>query len=650
MIIAADAQRFGRAGALTVLLGLVICLCLQASPPQAQAPDRPLLVEDRSTVYQRILTRPGAALHAEPGGAVLRDYPPFQPFYVFQRQDGWLRVGPSPFAPPSGWTEARATVDWRQNIVAAFTNSAGRNRQVIFDTQDSLQTLLNHEALLDMQAELLRQADSGQMGDERGVVSVEPAEYVNIRDELYIMPILDFTEDYHPLTYEPQLLMKIASVPLREEEPAPPTEVAAEFDAGVVFVFDTTLSMDPFIERTRIAVDRIVRDLRGTEVGDLINFGIVAFRDNADAVPGLDYRTRVLLPLERRTDQTVVLEVIQEATQVTTVSSPGFNEDSLAGVEDAIDLMDWEPDGETPFQGRYILLVTDAGPKDPRDPNARSDIGPAELQREAQDRGIVIMTLHLKSPSGGLAQHEYAEANYRQLSRFGDNTYYYPIEGGSPDAFEARVSTVVTALTDIIRLARGEAPTLSPEEVGQEIIDLGRAMQLAWLGRQRGTVVPDVIEGWISERAAENPRALAVEPRLLVTKNEMATMADLLRETLTLAEAVRGSDDADAFFTQVREIVARMAQDPDRLVNPAAESLGDALEFLEDLPYQSQIMAMTPERWGQSAMQRRQIMDGMHQKLVQYTKWLQDPTVWTSLYDGSPDGEYVFAMPFDVLP
>ena len=40
----------------------------------------------------------------------------------------------------------------------------------------------------------------------------------------------------------------------------------------------------------------------------------------------------------------------------------------------------------------------------------------------------------------------------------------------------------------------------------------------------------------------------------------------------------------------------------------------------------------------------------MRQKLVQYSKWLHDPDVWTALYSGAPDGEYVFAMPFDVLP
>ncbi|MEC7256673.1 MAG: VWA domain-containing protein, partial [Pseudomonadota bacterium] len=168
--------------------------------------------------------------------------------------------------------------------------------------------------------------------------------------------------------------------------------------------------------------------------------------------------------------------------------------------------------------------------------------------------------------------------------------------------------------------------------------------------RREGAQAPDVIEGWVSEKAIEDPARLAIEPRLLVTKNEMATMVDLLSQLLTLGEQARGAEDAANFFTQVRDVVARMAQNPDRLVNTESETLGGALEFLEDLPYESQLMLTTEDRWAQSAMNRRQILDGMRQKLVQYRKWLLNPDVWTPLYDGAPDGEYVFAMPFDVLP
>jgi hypothetical protein len=182
------------------------------------------------------------------------------------------------------------------------------------------------------------------------------------------------------------------------------------------------------------------------------------------------------------------------------------------------------------------------------------------------------------------------------------------------------------------------------------MVELGRAMQLAWLGARQGTQAPDVIRGWLTDKAVENPAKLAVEPRLLLTKNELATMAELLDNLVRLGEQAQDSGDAYSFFGQVRGVIADMAQNPDRVVNAEADTLGGALEYLEQLPYRSQLLQMTEDRWGQSAMLRRTILDGMRQKLVQYRKWLYDDTVWTALYDGAPDGEHVFAMPFDVLP
>ncbi len=633
-----------------VVLAAVAALTLALGVPDAEAQSdrRPLLKEGRKTVFQRVLTRPGALLHAAPGGEGARVYPAFQPLYVYGRDGDWVEVGPSISAPPEGWVRAASVTDWKQNIVAAFTNPAGRQRQVLFDTEDRLRALMGHEALREMQTQILGEVLSGQVSPERGVVAAEPPVFVNIVDRLYLMPILDFAQDLHPLNYEDNLLMKVASVPLQEAPQA--GGVGDTFDVGIVFVFDTTQSMEPYISRTQSAVQQVVRDVRGTEVGTRVQFGVVAFRDSPAAAPELEYRTRTLLPLQRRRDQTEVLATIRAATNVASVDSPGFNEDSLAGVEDAIDLTDWTAGGGDPFDARIVILITDAGPKAPGDPNARSSIGVRELQRAAQDKGVTVMTLHLKTTAGGPDQHSYAAAAYQDLSRFGGQSYYYGIDGGAPAAFEATVTRVVTALTDVIRRARQETPVLSEAETGEELLNLGLAIQLAYLGRRDGTQAPDVIEGWVSEKAVETPSRLAIEPRLLVTKNEMATMADLLAQLLDLGEAARGAEDAANFFSQVRDVVARMAQNPDRLVNVDSDTLGGALEFLEDLPYESQLMLTTEARWSQSAMNRRQILDGMRQKLTQYRKWLLDPAIWTPLWDGAPDGEYVFAMPFDVLP
>lgn len=636
------------------LLGVCLLAATVLSPalPAVAQAERPMLVEGTDTIYRRVLTRPGTELSANPQGDVLQRFPAFQPLYVFEEMPGWLRVGPSVNQPPQGWVPEPGVIAWKQNIVAAFTNAAGRSRQVMFQTEADLRAFMEHEAAGAMQEQYLSQADNGQIDPGTGVVAVEPAEFVSVQDQLYLMPILSFVEDVHPMNYEETLLMQLASVPLDEEADAlPPTAGVGsnEFDVGIVFVLDTTQSMEPYINRTQRAVRKIVDDIRGTDVGELINFGAVAFRDNSDVVPGLDYRTRELIPLERRDDQTPVVRAIEAAGDVAGVSSVGFNEDSLAGVEDALDQTNWDQGGENPFDARIIVLVTDAGPKDPRDPNARSAIGPAELQRDAEGKGVVIMTLHLKTDAGQ-GNHDYAAGRYRALSSFGQQQYYYPIEGGSEDRFEQTVTRLVTALTDHVRLARGEETVLPPEETGTELEELGLWIRLRYLGARQGTRAPDVFEAWVSEKAVENPVKPAFEPRLLVTRNELATMAEFIGELVRLGEQMRDADDAASFFDQVQEVVVGMAGNPDTLVDTTSETLGGALEFLERLPYRSQIMNMDQETWGSSAMVRLPVLDGLHQKLTQYRKWLHDSSVWTSLYEGSPDGEHVFAMPFDILP
>lgn len=622
----------------------------ETAPAQTQ---RPLLLEGTETVYQRVLTKPGALLRGAPDGAVQDQLPAFQPLYVYARQGDWLAIANSNAGGPTGWIAEAEAVEWRQNIVGAFTNRASRERQFFFDTEEQLRWLMGHEALLQVQERLLAQAEAGIIDGAEGVVAIEPEEFVNIREELYLMPILDFVEDLHPVNYEDVLLMQVASVPKEAAKPATPEKkgTAGEFDVGIVFVLDTTQSMEPYIAATQAVLQNTVRDIAGTEIGELVNFGAIGFRDSTDAVPELEYRTRTLIPLTRRQDQSPVVAAIASATDVARANSPGFNEDSLAGVEDAIDAIDWDQMGVgDPIDARYVILVTDAGPKDPRDPNARSEIGVAELQADAEGRNIVVMTLHLKTPAGASGNHDYAASRYRTLSRFAGREYYFPIEGGSQEAFAATAQRLVTALTDHVRVARGQEAVLGDDETGDDLLALGRAMRLAYLGSTRGTQAPSVIEGWVSDKAVEAPRETVIEPRLLVTKNELATMAELLDNLVRLGEQSRDTQDAYSFFGQVRGVIADMAQNPDRLVNPDTETLGGALEYLERLPYQSTLLQMTEDRWGQSAMLRRSVIDGMRQKLTQYRKWLFDPTVWTALYEGAPDGELVYAMPFDVLP
>lgn len=634
---------------LRIALAGVFAWCIGLPATASSQDRRPLLVEDRQTIFQRVLTRPHATLHAEADGPLTSPLSPFEPFYVYAQEDDWLEVGRSMFRGPDGWVRTDATVPWRQNIVAAFTNPAGRERNLFFHDRERLEFVLHHEASVETAARYRQASIAGSPVPASGVLAVEPGEFVDIRSRLYLLPILEFVEDFHPATFEPFLMLKVASLPL-DGAPAvgdAETDAMAGFDVGVVFVIDTTLSMDPFIDETLAQMQSVVARIGDTDIGERVHFGLWGFRDNPEAAPGLEYRTREYLPLARRDGFDAIIQALRRM-EATRTNSPGFPEDSIAGVEDAVEKTNWAPDGRS-FGGRYVVLVTDASPKAPGDPNARSDLDPASLQQRARELGIAIITLHLKTPSGR-ANHAAAESAYRALARFDDAAFYYPIEGGDRAAFGRQVRAFVDGFTNHVREAMGQAP--EPTDVEDAAFDrLGLAMRLAYLGERTGTAAPPVFETWVADKALEDGRVSALQPRLLITKNELSTLRTVVNTVLDIAERGQGATDQVSFFNQIKDAMVRMSQNPDTLVNADFDTLGGAFgEVLADLPYQSEIMEITESRWMNSSTLQREVLDRLRGRLLLYERWHDDPANWTALAEDAPDGEHVFAMPFSALP
>lgn len=627
--------------ALATLAGLAGFAGL-ASPVVAQT--HPLAIDGKPTVFQRVLTRGHVDALTAPDGAVAQSLYAFSPLYVYAKQDAWVQVGRAATA-PEFWLKDDQVVAWNQNIVAAFTNPSNRSRQVMFDTVDGLRALMNHENVAAMQAELLQQADENSLEPASGVNSVEPANFVDIQDHFYVLPILGYVSERHPLSVNENLLLNVASIP---DTQAPPDRSADDFDAGVVFVIDTTQSMDPYIRRCRAMLEQIVQTAGTTDVGKRINFGIIGFRDDPSVAAGVEYRVKEFAPLMRRDSNDPVVAAIG-TTKAAAASTRGFNEDSIAGVSYALNQTEWAPGGKA-FDGRFIILVTDAGPNMLGDPGAESDLDAASLNVVAQDKGVVILTLHLLTAAGGGGNHAYAKTEYQNLSKFGDHSFYYSIPDGSEQDFQAQGDKLLLAITDQIRDAMGQAPQQAAADVPDGFDALGPALRLAWLGRQQGTEAPAVISSWVSQLSVEDGVRNAVSPRLLVTKNQLATMAEFLDGFITLGEQLESSEGAATFFTQIREMVLRMSQNPDRLVNPTAEGVGDAMEFLQDLPYRSELLGLTADTWMASPDKRRSVLDGLRPKLAQYRNLLNDATVWTSIYTETDPGDQVYAMPLELLP
>ena len=640
-----------------VLLAGALVAALPARKAEAQE-RRPLLVEGTSTVYQRILTRPGAPRSGVPGGPPVAAYPAFQPLYVFARDGDWLEVGGAAALPPGGWVAEARVIPWRHNIVAAFANPAGRERQLLFKDLDSLERLISHEALVSLSMRWRQLAEEGRAPEESGVISIEPSEYVDINDPetFYVLPILEFIEDFHPMNFEAFLKMRVVSIPLTEEEPENremQEQALQQADAGIVLVLDATQSMEPYIEETLEVVGETIERIKGGPIGDRVHVGVIGFRDNPDAAQGLEYRVRTFAPLARDAGIETPLNALARM-KAARVSSTGFDEDSFAAVKHALERTEWTPDDHA-FAKKFVILVTDAGPKRPGDPNAETDINAPALRAMAKELGVGLIAIHLQTPDG-IANHEYAAQQYRELTSRLGHTFHYPVTGGREEFGTQIRATITRVMTQLESNLRGDLTAIPEADPagnlpeGAELDVLGLAMELAYLGEVLDTRAPEVFEAWIADRALEDARKISVEPRLLITKNQLSTLSEVLSTVLEVGERTQGGG-ANNFFNQLKGAVLRMANDPRMLVNAEFETLGSAFgEFLEGLPYRSRIMEITEDRWENMGTGRRQIIDDLRGRFLLYERWHDDPDLWVPLYDNAPDGEHVFAMPFEALP
>ncbi len=172
----------------------------------------------------------------------------------------------------------------------------------------------------------------------------------------------------------------------------------SELRTSIVFVIDTTISMKPYIDRTREAVRKIYDAIQKAGLADKVAFGLVAFRSSTEKTPALEYTSKVLSDLRdgrQRTEFENALAAAEEAK----VSSHSFNEDAFAGLKTALDKLNWAP-----YQSRIMLLITDAGPIRNDDPYSTTGMNEAEIADMASAKGVRTFVLHLRTPLAEKAQ------------------------------------------------------------------------------------------------------------------------------------------------------------------------------------------------------------------------------------------------------
>jgi len=621
--------------------------------------DRPLLMAGKHSLYQRVLSVPGARIASEPGGQVRTAVVPFTAFYVYARREQggreWLDLGMDRYGRRAGWLPAADCIEWNHGLTAAFRDPAGHDRVLLFKDSDSLRRLAGQSDLQAYQR-LYGEALQGQLSADSPVVAIQPSGHIDIREDFYLVPIHSHEDVY--LGSEKARLLQVSSVPLAG---AADSAGQRAYTAGLVFVIDSTLSMQPYIERTQEAVTTIFDTLGEADLLGQVNFGLVAYRDNLAAAPGLDYLVRTYVDLDEGRDADGFFSRLKSLRDAG-VSSQDFTEDAYAGVKQAIEAINWAG-----HDARYIVLVTDAGARDADDPLSSTGLDAERLQQMAQEKGIAVFVLHLLTAATMPDQPADAE-QYRRLADFpGIGSLYYGVPTGDVEEFGRVLDALAGQITGQVRMASAnqELPaTVAASDNAQlaelqaRVEKLGYALRLRYLQQTGDGELPSVFDAWLLDRDFRDPARTTLEVRVLLTRDQLSDLSDVLTQVLEAAED--GLLSPQNFLSELQSLAATATRDPEQLgatttttagTGNSLADLGFMREYIEDLPYTGEVMGLSLDDW-QSWSTRQQVafLNRLEEK-VSYYRALHDHTdLWVSLDGGPVSGDSVYPVELEQLP
>lgn len=641
------------------LVSLAALLIVALGTPHGSASAqqaRPLTLEGKQALYQRVVAIPGAAVSATAGARATQPVTPFTVFYVYAREDidgeQWLRVGLDSRGNIRGWLPASQAVAWRQTLTVGFKDTAEQPRVMLFEDRDALVRLAEDNDVAAYRS-LRERAAEGDVADSP-VAALQPEGFIDIRRNFYLVPILSH-EDVLAGDYQARLL-EVASVPLRFSPADDP------YRAGIVFVIDTTVSMQPYIERTRELVRDVYASIAEAELTDRVGYGLVAFRDDVSAAPGLGYLTRVYSEL---TDdpQTFLSQVAD--VRATTVSSRDFNEDPYAGIVEAIDSIDWSG-----YFARYVILITDAGPRLADDPLSSTELSTSQMRERLLANGIAPWVIHLKTASGARNEnHQYAEDEYRALARIEDvGTFYHPVETGDVEDFGTALGTMMDQLTAQVQSAAAgfqplqaasDRPTDEQRdpalaEFQASVQRLGYALRMDYLRQTTDDGrAPLLFNAWMLDRDLEQPADRAIDVRVVLTRDQLSDLHELLRRILDRAE--EGALAPNRFLDELRSLAAIVSRDPQaaQVAGPGASlaELGYMREYMEGLPYRSEVMNLDLSTWQQwTAQEQFEFINQLDSKAAYYRALHDNLDLWVSLDGGPVDGDSLYPLLLEALP
>ncbi len=672
--------------------------------PSAMAEERkPVSIEEGSPLPLRVLTRPKAVLYGDASEAKLIEgqLPVFKPFFVYTRPggesratgDGWYEVGTDEKGTIAGWIKTSDVFEWKQTMCLTFSHPQGRKPVLMFEEEESLDALLKE--MPDKRegdvAKLYADIDAAAttpLPEDFPIVSMEPKLAVDVTKQFYLLPILEH-KTITMESYEGRMLRLAAVSGKADEKREKPADIRVNQEAlkavtvteqdvaatkkdakfDIVWVMDTTRSMQPYIEEVRNTLETMSKSLAAKpEMAERIKFGLVAYRDSEE-IKDIGYLTKNFTPeLQDVTSFVTTLGGVKE----TTTDSVDLNEDMFAGVKSAIESAPWR-DGSA----RFVIVVGDAPSHEPGHKWNSTNLDEKSLRELATKNNVTILGIHV-APK---VKKKYNRLAMKQFTALTSNkgtleAGFWSVSSKDKKVFVEKSQQFTTSFSDALEKMLAEAnalpePKATPEKVAakpeeklvekpeekkagqlsQEGLDnIIKAATVTWVGRAAEVQAPNDIEAWVTDKDLEDPSIQALEVRLLITKRQLDSLAVMLNDIITAgAEAQMGSAD---FFTSLQAVSATASRNADQLAKAKSlQESGFVPAFLKGLPYESQIMTMSSELWESLGPDEQdQFIESLRAKVAAYQSIHGTPDQWVALNQGDAPDDYVTPIPLELLP
>jgi hypothetical protein len=635
----------------------------------------------------RVLPRPFSHLYkaaeASKDGIAKANLPAFKPWYVFQRKDldlsdpanpkGWYEVGQS-MDKAQGWIKAADAFEWRQALLVSYTHPGdpgeGRHPVLMFSERKHIESLVESEDLADTAAAYFDELNAGKVPE--GVVSMEPKRFVDISKQFYLLPILQF-ETVEIEGDEARLLQIAAAVPgsrgadtlenkdyadqAKADRGAGSQQLLEDIKVDVVFVIDTTGSMQPYIDMTREAVASMVKKIGG-KLADKVRFGLIGYRDSLEVAPKLEYTAKNFTP--ELVDGSALVTLLTGA-KAAKVGSKDYQEEVFAGINETL-TANWRDNSL-----KFVVLIGDASSHIKGHPQNTTSKGAEDLLRDLNSAQVHVVAMHLADPRAA-KDFPRAEAQFRTLSRVrgsDEESAYIDVNAFEKDDFLKAVDMITSRIGDRIEgvLSKAKAGQMSSVVPRQPVANgnggvasnAGAAFDKAWtaalveyLGQNARP--PKDIVAWVLDRDLVDPSMRALDVRVLITRNQLSSLVqamDRVIQALMQAEVTQ-----EQFFQALQGVAGQTMKRPEDIgQSQKLVDTGLLPAFIESLPYKSDILSLSDEMYSSmTADDRAKLQWSLLAKLKQYREINEQVDAWQKLNDSDTQSDMVYPLNIDYLP